>query len=274
MTGNAGRRFWDAEVKLSQAASRSRDARFIVSPYDEDELDLTVFVSCYNEAPYIGETLETVSDLAEQAGLSYEIIVVDDASSDQSFRVVSDYIAEHPTRNILLRRNAVNKGLAQNYLDAAFLGRGRYYRLMCGDNAELRESTAAVFKAIGQTDIIVPYYTHVEGKDFWRRTISSAFTGLINFVTGNKLHYYNGLAVHLRRNVVRWHSNSRGFGFQADTLCRLIDMGFSYQEIPMLAVERRQGASNALSIRNLLSVMHTLLEIAIRRVANRVYRRR
>jgi hypothetical protein len=42
--------------------------------------------------------------------------------------------------------------------------------------------------------------------------------GLVNLVTGNRLHYYNGLAVHLGHNVMRWHPNTRGFGFQADIL--------------------------------------------------------
>ena len=73
---------------------------------------------------------------------------------------------------------------------------------------------------------------------------------------------------------MRWHSDSRGFGFQADTLCRLIDLGFDYKEIPINAVERRTGKSNALTYRNLLSVAHTLLEIGIRRLSNRVYRKR
>jgi hypothetical protein len=73
---------------------------------------------------------------------------------------------------------------------------------------------------------------------------------------------------------MRWHCNSRGFGFQADTLCRLLDLGFDYMEIPVTAIERRKGASNAITIRNLLSVMHTLMEIAIRRLSNRVYRKR
>jgi hypothetical protein len=188
--------------------------------------------------------------------------------------LVSRYIADHPGKNIVLRANARNKGLAQNYLDAAFLGRGRYYRLICGDHAELDGSTLSIFQAIGSADIVIPYYTHVAGKNLWRRSVSNTFTTLINTVTGNKLHYYNGLAVHLRRNVMRWGSHSRGFGFQADTLCRLLDLGFDYKEIPVTAIERRKGVSNAITTRNLLSVIHTLMEIAIRRLANRVYRRR
>lgn len=210
---------------------------------------------------------------AAEVGLDYEIIVIDDVSKDNSRELVADYIAAHPDERIVLRANRHNKGLAQNYLDAAFLGRGKYYRLICGDNAEPRDSIVSVLRAIGEADIVVPYYTSSKGKSVKRQLISSAYTGLVNLMTGNRLHYYNGLAVHLRRNVIRWHPNTRGFGFQADILCLLLDLGFSYTEVPVITVEQRHGKSNALTFRNLISVAHTLVEIAIRRISNRLYRR-
>jgi hypothetical protein len=73
---------------------------------------------------------------------------------------------------------------------------------------------------------------------------------------------------------MRWHPNTRGFGFQADILCMLIDLGFTYKEIPAGMVEQRRGRSNALTFRNLLSVTHTIIEIANRRLSNRLYRPR
>jgi glycosyltransferase involved in cell wall biosynthesis len=273
MKPGAGRQFWDAEITLSAAAAALHDPQRMTSPYDEDPIDLTVFVSCYNEAPYITDTLETVCGAAQEVGLSYEIIVIDDVSSDSSRERVAEFISTHPDERILLRANRYNKGLAQNYLDGAFLGCGKYYRLICGDNAEPRESIVSVLRAIGTADIIVPYYVSSEGKSLRRRLISNSYTRLVNFTTGNHLHYYNGLAVHLRYNVMRWHPNTHGFGFQADILCLLLDLGFTYKEVPIITIEQRKGNSNALTFRNLLSVTHTLIEIANRRLSRHIYGR-
>jgi glycosyltransferase involved in cell wall biosynthesis len=274
VTPSAGRRFWDADITLSSAASELRDPAQMIAPYDGNPLDLTIFISCYNEAEFIVATIETVIEAAREAALSFEILVIDDGSRDNSRQLVAEFIAAHPAENIILRANRTNKGLAQNYMDGAFLGRGKYYRLICGDNAEPKESILAVFNAIGKADIIVPYYTSSEGKSARRRLISRTYTALVNLVTGNKLHYYNGLAVHLRHNVMRWHPNTRGFGFQADILCLLLDTGFSYLEVPIITIEQRRGGSNALTFRNFLSVGHSLVEIANRRISNRVYRRK
>jgi hypothetical protein len=104
--------------------------------------------------------------------------------------------------------------------------------------------------------------------------LSGAFTSLVNAISGFRLHYYNGLAVHLRYNVMRWHPNTRGFGFQADILCMLLDQGFSYKEVPVRTVERRgPGSSRALTFRNMLSGIHTLVDLVFRRVARVVYKR-
>jgi len=274
VTTSPGRRYWDAEITLSTAAAAFHDPRRITAPYDEETLDLTVFVSCYNEAASIVNTLDAVRRAAREVGLSSEIIVIDDCSRDNSRDLIATYIAAHPEDSIMLRANRVNRGLAQCYLDGAFIGRGKYYRLICGDNAEPIASIMNVFQAIGEADIIVPYYVSSEGRSLMRRLISSAYTGFVNLVTGNRLHYYNGLAVHLRHNVMRWHPNTRGFGFQADILCLLIDLGFTYKEIPVTSVEQRRGRSNALTFPNLLSVMHTIIEITVRRLSNRLYRPR
>lgn len=271
MNDSAGRSFWQADIFMSAAASQIRGGVSTTRPYDDAPIDLTYFVSCYNEADHITETLDTICEAAREAGLSFEVLVIDDGSKDNSREVVREYIATHPNENILLRSNHKNKGLAQNYVDGAFFGRGRYYRLICGDSSEPKDSVVAVLRAIGDADCIVPYYLSVQGKSAERRLISSAYTFIINAITGNRIRYYNGLAVHLRHNVMRWHTNTRGFGFQAEILCLLLDLGFTYKEVPIVAHEKRQGKSNALTVRNLLSVAHTIIEIANRRISRLVY---
>ncbi|WP_158812821.1 glycosyltransferase [Methylocapsa sp. S129] len=261
------------DVVMTPSAAKLHDAQAIANPGQLAALDLTIFVSCYNEEAFIVGTLETIRDsLALVGRLSYEIIVIDDRSTDSSATLVESFISAHPEERILLRRNRVNRGLAQNYLDCAFIGKGKYYRLICGDNAEPQDTMIAVFSEVGQADMLIPYYVSAEGKSLFRRSLSNAYSLLLNFITRYRLHYYNGLAVHLRYNVMRWHPNTRGFGFQADIICMLLDEGFTYREVPVRTIERKKGDSKALTFKNMLSVTHTILDIVIRRISNRVYR--
>ena len=237
-------------------------------------LDLTILVSCYNEERLIIQTLETVTGaMSELVPIEYEVIVIDDCSSDRSPQVIEEFIKAHPDKRLMLRANEANRGLAQNYVDGAFIGKGKYYRLICGDDAEPRETIAAVLSELGSADMLLPYYVSVEAKSLKRRILSAAYTALLNAVSGFHLHYYNGLPVHLRQNVMRWHTNTRGFGFQADIICMLLDQGCSYKEIPVRGVDRKEGGeSRALTLKNLLSVVHVLLDVVIRRASNRINR--
>lgn len=240
---------------------------------DHREPDMTIVVTCYNEENYISDTLDNVSGALQDAGLHFEIVIVDDVSKDGSVKRIREYIRQHPEFSMTLKVNENNRGLANNYIDAAFIGRGKYYRLCCGDNAEPREVLAALFRHVGKADMIIPCQNQneVTGKSMTRRCLSKMFTFLVNLASGYRIHYYNGLAIHLRYNVMRWHPNSYGFGFQADMVTRLLDQGASFMQVPSTSIDRKGGASSALTLRNFLSVAHTLLEISFRRLRRLLY---
>jgi glycosyltransferase involved in cell wall biosynthesis len=258
---------------MTAAAAAVHDKRALLDGDLGDRLDLTIYVSCYNERYYIIDTLKTIRTAMEVFPIAYEIVVIDDASKDDSAALVEQYVAENPSDRIVFRKNILNKGWAQNYIDAAFIGKGKYYRAICGDNALTIEAIREVFRPMGQADIIIPYYVDAEGKDPFRRAVSRTYTRLANLISGNRLHYYNGSPIHRRYNVMRWHTATRGFGFQADILCLLLAQGATYIEIPTSTVETRESASNALTWKNLLSVAHTLIDILLRRISNRIHGR-
>ncbi|MEI6504732.1 MAG: glycosyltransferase family 2 protein [Planctomycetota bacterium] len=235
------------------------------------DCDLSLFVACYNEEEGIIPTLETVVAAASEVGISYDVVIIDDCSTDRSVEVIIDYFRKHPDLPIALFVNEVNQGVGSNYAEGAFRCRGKYYRMICGDNVESKDTLVSIFKRIGEADMIIPYPADTTFRGPFRRAVSRAFTLLINLLSGYSVRYYNGLAVHFRYNVMRWHSNSHGFGFQADLITRLLDLNATYIEIPVYPNERAAGATKAFKFRNICSVGHTLLEIWLRRLGKLVY---
>ncbi|MEQ8787997.1 MAG: glycosyltransferase family 2 protein [Pirellulaceae bacterium] len=239
-----------------------------VLSYDTSaSIDVTIFVACYNEEENIIDTLDTVVAVMDDVGCSYEVIVVDDASTDASVELVEEYRRQHPELPILLKVNRKNRGLGRNFVDAAFMGRGKYYRLVCGDNVETCEKLVHVLGHMGQADLVLPYHEFCEGRSNGRRLLSRTYTRIINFLSGNRVRYYNGCALYLRFHVMRWHSQTGGFGFQADLVTQLLDEGVNHLEIhDPYAKDRTKGTARALTLRNLCSVGHVMLLILIRRL--------
>ncbi len=235
-----------------------------------NELDVTIVVPCLNEERRIVATLETIRQAMAEFPYSHEILVIDDGSTDRTGAVVEEYRRTHPEIDLTLKSNRKNVGLATSYVNGSFLGRGKYYKMVCGDNVEPKETIAAFFRHLGRADIIIAYLESVEGKSALRKGVSKLYTFLVNSISGHRIRYYNGGALHLRYNVMRWGPYSFGFGFQAELITRLLDESASYIEIPVTAThEEKRGVDNAINWRNFLSVTHTLLELSIRRIRRR-----
>jgi glycosyltransferase involved in cell wall biosynthesis len=231
---------------------------------DRATVAVSFFVPCYNEEANVLGAIGKVIEAAATEKLSYEILIFDDSSQDETVAVVTRYMAEHPEVPIRLFLNKRNRGVSRNFFEGAFHATGRYYRLVCGDNTEPLETHLEILRHIGQADIIIPYFLVVVGRNWLRKFLSSAFTVLVNLLSGNRLHYYNGCPLYRRYDVVRFHVEATGFGHQAELLTRLLQEGRSYLEIPLFAIHRE--ASKALTFRNWVSVAHTLLKIGLRRV--------
>lgn len=234
-------------------------------PADRPEADLTLFVACYNEEKNIRGTLETLRQALTEFQFTWEIIVIDDCSSDASVAVTREFMAEHPDLPIYLKVNDINRGLGYNFTECAFLGNGTYYRLVCGDDVEPLETFRTVFGALGKADMVLCRQI-CTGRTAFRRALSRTYNWLVNTIGGYNISYYHGLAMHRRYNVMRWHSGSEGFGFQADLITRLLDQEIPYIEVETKARERETGHSKALHFGNFLSVAHMFQELLIRRV--------
>src|SRR5262249_53324366 len=118
----------------------------IVPDAGGDIVDLTIPIPCLNEKQHIGATLETGATAMKALPYRYEVLVIDDGSTDNTAAVVEQFCQAHPELPIRLHRNQQNRGLTRSYVDGAFLGRGQYYRLVCGDNVESVETLVTVFR--------------------------------------------------------------------------------------------------------------------------------
>ncbi|MEK7804293.1 MAG: glycosyltransferase, partial [Planctomycetota bacterium] len=127
--------------------------------YRENDSDifLTIAITCYNEEKYIVNSIDTILKALRRMDFSYEIIVIDDASKDNSVQIIQQYMKTHPDSSLILQANKRNYGWAHNYVEGAFLGHGKYYKICVGDNAQPEEALVEIFKQIGKADIIITY---------------------------------------------------------------------------------------------------------------------
>jgi polyisoprenyl-phosphate glycosyltransferase len=65
-------------------------------PPDPSDFTYSVVVPVFNSADVVGETIDRITGVFEQAGLPYELILVNDGSRDTSWQVISDRARTRP----------------------------------------------------------------------------------------------------------------------------------------------------------------------------------
>lgn len=236
-------------------------------------IDITLMVPCYNEEENVQGSLEAIRIATKDADLAWEAIVIDDCSRDRTSDKVREYQNRYPELPIYLVRNEKNLGFAGNFFLGAFMAHGRYYRVVFGDDCEPPQTLRAMFDLIGTADVIVPWHPPAPNKSMIRLWISGVFTRLVNWLGGRRLKYYNGGPIFPTSLVIQLQVETTGYGFQAEILTRVLNSGASFVEICTVAFERDKGASKAFTLHNWLSVTHSLVNIALRRLRHQWFGR-
>jgi len=237
-----------------------------------DSCRISFFVPCLNEEGNVSRAIDTIVEVMRGMSMTYEVLVVDDASIDGTVAEAALRCERYPELRIDIIRNRFCRGLGRNYFIASHRARGEYFMLVNGDAAEPPESIRQIVSLLGKADAIVPYFGVNEGRTLPRRMLSCTFTFLVNQLSGHRLKYYNGPVLHKTENVRMWFAETAGFGYQAELMCRLLDEGITVHEVQITNSDRELGFSKAFRLRNLLSVANTLFHIALRRMERTAFR--
>jgi dolichol-phosphate mannosyltransferase len=217
---------------------------------------LTLIIPALNEEAVVRGVVEQVLAEVEGKVREYEVILINDGSTDATGEVLEQLARER--RKIRVLHNPGNIGLGASYKRGVREARCQYVMLLCGDGGFPASSLPAVFEKIGQADIVVPYMSNLRQlKTPARYLLSRGYTSLLNFLFGFRLQYYNGLPVHRADLLRRITITSTGFGFQGEVLVKLLKSGCSHVQVAVLGAEHTRR-SMALRPSNLISVARTL----------------
>jgi dolichol-phosphate mannosyltransferase len=218
---------------------------------------LSVIIPAYRESENILGTLENVTAALAPLGLVYEVLVIDDGSTDGTGAIVTANLGRFP--HVRLLTNERNMGFGWTYrrgVEAAALD---HIVMVHGDNAWGAATLRDLFSRVGEADIIVGYTRDMWRSRTWTRTIiSKAFTAVVNAITRRGLTYYNGLQVHLAPVLKGMRIESSGYGFQAEVLVKALRATRTVIEVPMDLTERAKGESKAFRMKNVVDVLRTI----------------
>lgn len=136
---------------LSTVALENTSDTALVAQASIDAPDVSVIIGSYNTQDYVGETLESLLD---QDFANFEIICIDDGSTDDSLRVLEEFAARD-SRITIVRQN--NQGVSRARNVGTELARGQYLYYMDSDDLLERSALRKMLDVAKQNDLDVVY---------------------------------------------------------------------------------------------------------------------
>lgn len=116
--------------------------------FNSNNIDLSIIVISYNTKKITQNCLESIETSLEQSSLSYEIILVDNASTDQSDKIIS---------NFRLIRNSANLGFAKANNQGVKEAKGNYILFLNSDIVVLDNAIEKLLIFYKQNEITIQF---------------------------------------------------------------------------------------------------------------------
>jgi dolichol-phosphate mannosyltransferase len=206
----------------------------------------------FNEAAGIVQAVTEAQEALSDLDYQFEILVVDDGSSDVTARLVEELAST--SRTIRLIRHPVNMGYG-----AALRTGFEHARFECiaftdADGQFYLEDLERLMPLTREFAIVSGY--REKRQDPWlRRFYSWGYNKLVRFLLGTRIRDCDCALKVYRREVIRiLMPQSRGFFANAEMLCKARRYGLKVAEVGVRHRPRRQGVSKV----SLMDIPRTL----------------
>ena len=204
--------------------------------------DVSIVVPCHNEAGNLRALVAAIHDVGRELGVAYEVVITDDASTDESWAVLAELASAD--RRLRVQRFARNCGESAASWAGIQAATGRYVVTL---DADLQNDPAEIPRfraALADADCVCGTRADARGDgDGWLRVVSSRIANWVRIrVSGDDVSDAGCTYRAFRRECV---ANVRFFKGIHRFLPTLIRMeGFRVREIPVLNHPRRSGQSH------------------------------
>ena len=155
------------------------------------EMDISVIIPLFNEAESLPELSAWIARVREQNGFSYEVVMVDDGSSDNSWEVISGLAkADSHVHGIRFRRNYGKSAALYCGFERA---EGDVVITMDADLQDSPDEIPGLYKMITEDgyDVVSGWKQKRKDNVVTKNLPSKLFNATARLITGIKLHDMN-----------------------------------------------------------------------------------
>jgi glycosyltransferase involved in cell wall biosynthesis len=217
---------------------------------------LTIVVPAWNEERRLAITVNEVMAAATRNLRAFEIIIVDDGSTDGTGAIAAGLAAQFPSVSVV--HHSCNLGVGAAYHTGLTRSKYPYLTLVPGDNSFHVSGLEAAFALVGQAEMVVTFRANPQARTPLRRLLSRSCTRAMRLVAGQPIRDAHSLYVFPVAKARQVRRNT-GYGYHIETLSSLLRGGIPYVEVPVLLNPRTDKSSKVMRFGVLVRLGATML---------------
>lgn len=222
---------------------------------------LTIIIPALNEEATLGASVEFAGRAAAAAGLNYEILVVDDGSTDRT-AAVAENLAREDSR-VRLVRHERNQGMGGAFKTGVREATRSHCMVFPADNEHPVEGVVPILQARGKADLIIPFVVNPSVRARHRQIISKAYTLVVNTLFGLRVPYYNGLVLHRTDRLRSVEIKTDSFSYQTEAILRQVKDGATWYALGVPLGPPSHNKTKAFRLKNVTGVIATLVRLRL-----------
>lgn len=214
----------------------------------------------YNEESVLVEVIQSLMAYLSSTALSYEVIIVNDGSSDSTKDLLDEHFSPHDQLKII--HNKENGGVGFSFNEALKIATKDYITYYPGDGEFSPSEYNKLFPFLDGEKNIITYTTNsLEIRGIGRTLLSKIYTWMLNTIFGYRFKYYNGNSLYLLKDLRQIDVTAKGFTFTCELILRLGKAGAKFKQVAVELTPRSSGKSKALSPKSVVRVITELIRI-------------
>lgn len=233
------------------------------------ECFLSIIIPAYNEEKRLLPTLNKVCAYLSSKNYSYEIIVVDDGSSDNTLKMARNFAGSD--KSIIILTNGQNKGKGYSVRNGMLSANGKYIFFTDADlSTPIEEIDKCLPYLINEYDVVIgsrsmPGSNIIVHQPWYREKMGKIFNFMVNMVLlGGIVDTQCGFKGFKREVATTVFSRCKidGFSFDVEALYLARKFNFKIKEIPIRW--ENSALSKVSPIKHSMQMFKDLLEIKIK----------